>query len=196
MIESSVLVLNKLYQAVHITTVRRAFCLLAKEHVRVVADDLRTYDFEAWLDSEPSEDEPWVGTPTRRLRVPRVVVLVDFDRLPRREVKFTRRNVYLRDGSRCQYCGRVFAISKLNLDHVVPASRGGRSTWENVVASCFACNTKKRNRLPQEAGLTLLKEPRRPRWQAFLSVSVSPDVHDAWKTFLGPGGLVRAELAD
>ncbi|MFN7974615.1 MAG: HNH endonuclease [Acidobacteriota bacterium] len=184
MIEASVLVLNKLYQAIHITTVRRAFCLLAKGHVRVVAPDLRTYTFEEWLLLEPGENEESVVTPTRRLAVMRVVLLIDFDRIPRREVKFSRRNVYLRDGCRCQYCGRKLPMSDLNLDHVIPISRGGKSTWENVVSSCIGCNSRKRNRYPEEAGLTLLRRPERPRWQAFFGATVRDGIHESWKTFL------------
>lgn len=184
MIHGSVLVLNKLFQPVHITTVRRAFCLLAKGHVKVVGEDVATYDFAAWLEQEPSETEPFIATPTRHLRLPRVVLLVDFDRLPRREVKFSRRNVYLRDASRCQYCGRTLPMAELNLDHVIPVSRGGATSWENVVSSCISCNTRKRNRLPEEAGLKLLKTPARPRWQAFLQVSVKEELHESWRAFL------------
>lgn len=184
MISGTVLVLNKLFQPVHITTVRRAFCLLAKSYVRVVAEDIRTYDFAEWLDEEPDEGEEYVATPTRHVRVPRIVLLTDFDRLPRRDVKFSRRNVYLRDGSRCQYCGRALPFAELNLDHVIPTSRGGQSTWENVVSSCVGCNSRKRNRIPEEAGLRLLKKPDRPRWQAFMSLVAAETIHPSWRTFL------------
>ncbi len=186
MIDAATLVLNKLFQPIHMTTVRRAFCLLAKGHVRVVGQEFRTYTFEQWLEVEPSSEQDCVVTPTRRLAVPRVVLLVDFDRIPRREVKFSRRNVYLRDGSQCQYCGRKLPMGELNLDHVVPISRGGKSTWENVVSSCLTCNSRKRNRSPEEAGLKLLRKPDRPRWQTFLGTAARDGLHESWKVFLLP----------
>jgi len=182
LIDSKVLVLNKLFQPVHITTARRAFCLLAKETARVVDGTNRLYSFVEWLTLAPEGDDDAVRTPSRLVRLPRVLLLNSYDRLPRREVKFSRRNVHLRDGDRCQYCGRQLPPSQLNLDHVIPVSRGGESTWENVVSSCLRCNTRKRNRSPEQAGLKLRRTPKRPRWHAFVG-EVWP-VHESWKPFL------------
>ncbi|MBI4161237.1 MAG: HNH endonuclease, partial [Acidobacteria bacterium] len=162
--DGSVLVLNRLFQAVHVTSPRRAFCLLYKGYVRVVDPDFRTYDFENWCDLPVQPDEDCIRTPKYLLRVPRVILLVDFDKLPRHEIRFTRRNIFFRDRNRCQYCGRKLPTRELNLDHVVPISRGGRSIWENVVCCCVDCNSLKANRVPAEAGMTMIRPPARPRW--------------------------------
>ena len=92
-----------------------------------------------------------------------IIVLAVYDRLPRLEVKFTRRNVFLRDKFTCQYCTKVLPETQLNLDHVTPRDKGGRTTWDNIVTSCFRCNTRKGNKLPEEAGLKLLRRPSVPR---------------------------------
>ena len=131
-----------------ITSVRRALTLLYKGQVKAVDSEYRTYDFENWVDIPvQADDDHYVRTPSRNILIPHVVQLLVFDRLPRQEVKFSRGNIYLRDGNRCQYCGKKFSSSELSLDHVVPISRGGKSTWENVVCACLPCNVRKGNKL-------------------------------------------------
>jgi len=113
MLEGHVLVLNRVFQAVQITSVRRAFILFYKGHVRAVDSEYRTYDFENWMDIPVQPDDHYVSTPNRKILIPHVVQLLAFDRLPRQEVKFSRGNIYLRDGNRCQYCGRKYSSSEL-----------------------------------------------------------------------------------
>lgn len=188
LLDAPVLILNRNYQAVHLTHVRRALCLLAKGHVKVLGEDFQTYDWEEWLAVEPSEEE-FVTTAKRRVAVPHVIMTMLYDRLPRRSVKFSRRNVYLRDGLQCQFCGRRLPLEKLNLDHVIPQAQGGKSTWDNTVTSCIECNTRKRDRTPEQAGMRLLRKPDQPRWQSFLSVTarkLKVPVRESWKTFLTP----------
>ena len=135
---SNVLVLNKYYMAVHVTDVKRAFCLLFKEQAEVVTyenDTYASYDFASWLevsqlrDAFPTDDD-YVRTISCDIRVPRIIRLLFYDRLPRQTVKLNRRNIFARDENRCQYCGRRFPTSELSIDHVVPRSRGGQSSWE------------------------------------------------------------------
>jgi 5-methylcytosine-specific restriction endonuclease McrA len=129
-------------------------------------------------------DDHYVTTPSRNIIIPAVVQLLAFDRMPRQEVKFSRGNIYLRDQNRCQYCGRKFPSSELSLDHVHPISRGGRSTWENVVCACLPCNVRKGNRLLNEChDLRLIRAPVRPRWHPLhrLQGRIYPEV---WKNFL------------
>ena len=152
MLDGHVLVLNRVFQAVQITSVRRALTLLYKGQVKAVDSEYRTYDFENWADIPVQPDDHFVRTPSRNILIPHVVQLLVFDRLPRQEVKFSRGNIYLRDGNRCQYCGKKFSSSELSLDHVVPISRGGKSTWENVVCACLPCNVRKGNKLLTESG--------------------------------------------
>jgi 5-methylcytosine-specific restriction endonuclease McrA len=129
------------------------------------------------------------------VRVPRVILLIFFDRLPSKEVKFTRHNVFERDAYTCQYCHQRFDSSRLNLDHVIPRERGGATSWENIVCSCMPCNSRKSNRTPQEAGLKLLHKPRKPKWRPFLHVSHAARVHESWRRFLDPNSW-QVELTD
>ena len=190
MLNQHVLVLNRLWQAVNICTARRALTLLFQGHAQAVlgAEDgsFRTYNFTQWYDfslREPQHPES-IKTISFRIRVPRVILLVVFDRKPKKEVKFTRHNIFERDKNMCQYCGHVFERKDLNLDHVIPRDRGGPTTWENIVCSCIECNTHKANRTPQEAGMHLVRKPKRPKWRPFVQINLSLHQHDSWKHFI------------
>ncbi len=189
MLDRQVLVLNRLWQAVNVCTVRRAFALLFQGHAQVVSADSNnnffTHDFLGWMDLSLREPEDeMMHTISFKVRVPRVIVLLLFDRLPKKEVKFTRHNIFARDKDTCQYCGKVFDRRDLNLDHVLPRDKGGQTSWENVVCSCIPCNTRKGNRLPHEAGMHLIRKPKRPKWQPFVAVTFSAPHHESWKHFI------------
>ena len=183
MTDGHVLVLNRVFQVVQITSVRRALTLLYKGQVRAVDAEYRTYDFENWQDVPVQPLDHYIATPSRHIRIPHVVQLLRFDKVPRQEVKFSRANIYLRDQNRCQYCGRKFPASELSLDHVLPISRGGKSTWENVVCACLPCNVRKGNKLLHEAGIRTIRMPIRPKWHPLhrLQGRTFPEV---WKNFL------------
>src|SRR6478752_4355425 len=183
-LNSQVLVLNRLWQAVNICSARRAFSLVYAGHAQIVSSDdannFLTHDFESWRDlSANAPDHEVVTTISFKIRIPRVIVLLVFDRLPKKEVKFTRHNVFERDQNTCQYCGRVFERKDLNLDHVLPRDRGGPTTWENIVCSCIPCNTKKANRTPFEAGMHLVRKPKRPKWRPFVQVNIGQTHHES-----------------
>jgi len=182
--DASVLVLNSLFQAVQITGVHRAFRLFYAGRARALSSGFVSYDFENWCDLPVRVEDQAIRTPSRAIRVPRVIQLVQYDKLPRREVRFTRRNIFHRDRSRCQYCGGSFPQRELNLDHVVPLSRGGRSTWSNVVAACVPCNSRKGNRTPEEAGLHLVRAPRKPAGHPMLRSGWIGPYCEEWRTFL------------
>ena len=195
MLGQSVLVLNRLWQAVHITNARRAFGLLYVGRAKALTHDFSAYDWEAWrlFSDEPDADgADFVHSVSQRLLVPRVIQLLHFDRLPRSRVKFTRANIYTRDKYRCQYCGRQASKAELNIDHLVPRSRGGRSTWENVVVACIPCNRHKADRLPTEAGMSLIREPQRPRWNPAMNLTTTLDPHPEWQPFLQSGYFPQA----
>ncbi len=186
-----VLVLNRLWQAVNVCSVRRAMALLFEGHAQVVFGhgdgEFKTYGFGEWRDfsvQSPCTEDEAVGTVCFRIRVPRVILLLGFDRLPKKEVKFTRHNIFERDKNTCQYCGRTLDRKDLNLDHVVPRDRGGPTTWENIVCSCIPCNTRKANRTPIEANLRLIRKPKRPKWRPFVQVNFGMPMHDSWRHFL------------
>ena len=109
-----------------------------------------------------------IRTVNRAIRIPRVIVLQLYDRIPKTKVRFSRHNIYMRDGNTCQYCGLELPRTELNLDHVVPRAQGGRTTWENVVCCCVDCNLSKGARTPEQAGLKLLKAPGAPALDAHL----------------------------
>ena len=189
MLDRQVLVLNRLWQAINVCTVRRAFTLLCQGHAQVVHADGQnnffTHDFESWRDFSTGEpDEEMVNTISFKIRVPRVIVLLLFDRMPRKEVKFTRHNIFERDKNMCQYCGKVFDKRDLNLDHVIPRDKGGATTWENIVCSCIPCNTRKGNRLAHQVGMQLIKKPARPKWRPFVHITFDSKLHDSWRHFL------------
>ena len=120
------------------------------------------------------------------MRVPRIIVLAVYDKLPRMEVRFTRRNVFLRDKFPCQYCETKFPEPDLNLDHVMPRDKGGRTTWDNIVTSCIRCNTRKANKLPHEANMHPLRKPRAPRWRPMFGMREHGGAHESWAMFLDP----------
>ncbi|MFQ5697362.1 MAG: HNH endonuclease [Myxococcota bacterium] len=184
MTASAVLVLNRSYLPVHVTTVRRAFSLLYQGLARVVDDQYETFDFDSWRDLAIRAGDDSIGVVGGLIRVPRVILLTAFDRIPKRHVRFSRINVYARDRNTCQYCGRHFSRSELNLDHVVPRSRGGRTTWENVVCSCLDCNRRKGGRTPKQAGLRLIQAPRRPRWTPMTGILAGRRGYPEWRPFL------------
>ena len=189
LLNQQVLVLNRLWQAVNVCTVKRALILLFQGHAQVVFNDgqgsFQTFSFNEWRDFSEQRILPeCVRTISFRIRIPQVIMLLVFDRQPRKEVKFTRHNIFERDKNTCQYCGQVYERSELNLDHVIPRDRGGATSWENIVCSCIGCNTRKANRTPQEAGMRLIRKPKRPKWRPFLQINVGMPYHESWKHFI------------
>ena len=199
-LNSSVLVLNRYYLAVHVVNVRRAFVLLYRDRAEVIDIEngqYANYDFSSWLelselrhleDAQLERRQPpgfdWIRTVRTSIQVPRVIRLTRFDQFPRQTLRFNRRNLFARDGHCCQYCGRSFPNSQLSIDHVMPRSRGGETSWENVVCACVECNTKKGGRTPQEAKMRLKTRPRRPTHNPWLAVKLRNPKYASWRTFL------------
>jgi len=190
---SSVLVLNRSYVAVHVIGVRRAFSLLCRELAEVIhAEDGQffNYDFESWRQrcekrarhKQPEED--WIRAVHFEIQVPRVIRLLHYDRLPHRVLRLNRHTIFARDEHRCQYCGRRFPTGQLSLDHVIPRSRGGTTSWENVVCACLGCNVKKGGRTPQEAHMRLVAKPTRPRRSPLVTLKLRNPKYAAWKIWL------------
>ena len=185
------LVLNRLWQAVNVVGVERAFSLLALEHAQVIyAEDgsFRLFDGAGWFafskDLETAPGSRVIRTVSQQVVVPTVLILRGYDRMLMQEMKFNRQNLLERDDFRCQYCGKNFPVKDLNMDHVVPRDRGGGTSWENVVISCIKCNSKKSNRSPKEAGMRLLKEPKRPPRRPFMSSLYGKPMEETWTHFI------------
>jgi 5-methylcytosine-specific restriction endonuclease McrA len=184
LLNSRVLVLNRSYLPVHITSVKRAFALLYQGVARAVDEQYRTFDFESWRHLSIEMHHERLGIVDGFIRVPRVLLLSAYERVPRRHVRFSRFNIFARDGNSCQYCGQRLPRTELNLDHVIPRSRGGLSTWENIVCSCHSCNRRKGGRTPEEARMILVRRPRRPEWTPFSADMFSLRRYQEWMPFL------------
>ena len=160
-----VLVLNASYEPLNITTWRRAVVMVLKGKAEGLEHD-----------------------PVRRIRedtlLPTVIRLRHFVRVPYKPLPLTRRNLFHRAGHRCQYCGA--SAQQLSVDHVVPRSRGGLDTWENVTTACLSCNVRKGNRTPREAAMPLLRPPHRPLGSFSFEASrqISAGQHGEWAKYV------------
>lgn len=184
--DGQVLVLNKSWVAVNIASVRRAISLLYQDMARAVyPEDYSVFDFEDWCElSRVKKDGRFIHTPSLSIRVPEIIVLKGFNGFIQREIRFSRRNIFERDKQMCQYCGRKLAKASLTIDHVVPQSKGGRDTWENLVLACVKCNVKKANRTPREAGMPLRRTPIKPTWLPTLGVKLPQHKMTSWQQFI------------
>lgn len=192
-LSTSVLMLNRLYMAVRIVSARRALTLLYLDEAEVVSVDdgkYLSYDFDDWVEvsqakhSFEPERHDWIRTVRFQIAVPKIVRLLGYDKIPSASVKLNRRNLFARDQSTCQYCGKKFPTSELSLDHVVPRSQGGQNTWENIVCACVQCNVRKGGRTPVQAHMKLINLPKKPRRSPVLTVKLSDSRYASWKQFL------------
>jgi|TARA_B110000495_G_scaffold109842_1_gene95072 5-methylcytosine-specific restriction endonuclease McrA len=177
------LVLNRSWQPVNVATVARALVMVWSGAARVVDPvDYQLYDWEDWARADADDGQEFVRTVSRRIRVPEVITLADFNRLPSTTVAFSRRNLFKRDRMTCQYCGRRPRGDELTIDHVVPRSHGGESNWENCVLACVPCNQNKADRSPEKAGLKLLNRPKQPNWNPIYSQHTTG--YQSWAKFI------------
>ncbi len=190
---SHVLVLNKHYAAIRVISARRAFCLLFKQIAEIVAVEDQSYqshDFDSWREvseyraKHEREHHEWVNCVRFELAVPKIVRLLFYDRLPRQMVKLNRRNIFARDRNHCQYCGRKYSTSELSLDHIMPRSRGGQTSWTNLVCCCVKCNVHKGGRTPSEARMKLITAPVKPKRSPIVTLRLSIAKYASWKHFL------------
>jgi 5-methylcytosine-specific restriction endonuclease McrA len=197
-LNANVLVLNRFYQAIRVINVRRAFSLLCRDLAEVIHIETdsagqskwQNLNFQDWteLSQLKAEFEPdgfdWIHTVRFQVAVPRIIRLLGYDKLPRQDVKFNRRNIYARDGSKCQYCGKKMPTTELSLDHVLPKSQGGKSSWENIVCCCVKCNVKKGGRTPEQAHMHLITKPIKPKRSPVINIRLADERYSSWKQFL------------
>lgn len=180
-----VLVLNRVFQPVQLTTAKRAFVLLFGGAAHALDEGGEEYDFDVWRSLPVRDDDDALPIIGGRLRVPRVLHLHRYDRTPRATVRLTRRNLMFRDGHQCQYCLKQPPLRELNIDHVLPRSRGGDDTWENLVTACRVCNLRKGWRTPEEANMRLARRPFRPKWSMTAQILLaSATKYREWEPFL------------
>lgn len=185
-IEGNVLVLNRSFMPIHVTSIKRAITLVYMGVAKAVNAEYQLFDFESWASvARQTQDQGVIDTLRGAILIPRVICLQMYDRLPKRHVRFSRMNIFARDQNICQYCGFKFDKNDLNIDHVIPRSQGGTSHWENVVCSCVVCNRKKGGRTPEQANMRLRQVPRKPGWSPLLGNNFATRVrHKEWLPFL------------
>lgn len=184
MLNLPTLVLNKSWVPINVTTARRAVIMAYVDLARIV--DVETYElfsFDRWVRRGPTNGKIIRGVDAA-FDVPEVVVVRNFDRVPKGGVVFSRRNLYRRDNFTCQYCGGRPGTQELTLDHVIARSRGGRTTWENCVLACTSCNTRKGDRTPEEAHMPLRAAPKKPAWSPLYAFARRFDKPKSWDAFV------------
>jgi 5-methylcytosine-specific restriction endonuclease McrA len=187
-LELPVLVVNRFFQPVQVTTARRAFLLLFGGAALAIDESGDLHDFSAWQRLPIRERDDGLSIVGGALRVPRVLHLRRYERLRRPTIRLTRKNLMIRDTHQCQYCGRRPPVRDLNIDHVLPRSRGGEDSWENLVTACRPCNLRKGWRTPDEAAMRLMRKPVAPRWSTSTQILLgAPQPFDEWDPFLKTG---------
>lgn len=182
-LKRNVLVLNSGWVAVNVRNVVKSLTMVCKGAAKIVDPvTYQTYDWEQWLELRPEDDEYKIRCIDFSIKIPEIIVLTQYSRVPKVGLVFNRRNVYTRDNYTCQYCGKQDSTENLSIDHVIPRSRPeGKSTFENCVVACIQCNRRKANKTPQEAKMPLLSKPVKPKW--------APSFHNgpmlsSWEKFL------------
>ena len=201
--KATVLVLNRNWQAINVRTPQEAFCMMATNVATALEIDYESVGspdeasrstlhaprftprtWEEWITLPIRDQDEAVHTVRGQIRVPTVIVAVNYAKVPKKRPKLCTRTIRERDGNRCQYTGRVLRPDEGSLDHVVPRSRGGKDAWENLVWSAKEVNQRKADRLPHEAGLKLLSTPRAPKELAAMTFIRNPHEIADWKLFL------------
>ncbi len=186
LLNSPTLVLNRTWSPVFTVSAKKAIVWLCKGIVQVVNDrDYTLHDLSSWTDLSYilADEKPYLASPSIRLVLPEVIKLVHYNGVPKRRVAFTRRALFLRDRYSCQYCGASPGSKELTIDHILPMSRGGKTSWENCVLSCVRCNSNKGCRTPDEAGMALLRPAKPPKWTPLCDVAPSRML-DSWQQFI------------
>jgi 5-methylcytosine-specific restriction endonuclease McrA len=187
--KATVLVLNRNWQAIDVKTPADAFCMMAAGTATALdiagGENMEPCKWDKWLMLDVRDSDNCVGTVHGPVRVPTVLVLARYDKVPKHRPKLSTRGIWDRDGGVCQYTGKKLAREEGNIDHVVPRARGGKTTWENCVLADKRINSRKGSRLPEEVGLKLLKSPATPReMPSSYFIRNTHGVRD-WEMFLG-----------
>lgn len=190
-LSKKVLVLNKNWIAVGVISVERAITILfatynngePKARIIEAVDPInkyQSYTWDEWSKIKPKDDEEKINASSNSFRVPQVIQLCKYGKIPQQNIHFSRRMIYKRDGFACQYCGVKVGQATGTVEHILPKSRNGKTTWENTCLACVPCNSKKANRTPEEAGMKLIRIPQKPKFNL-----IKEDVIiDSWKSFI------------
>lgn len=183
-LQKPALVLNKTWTPIRIKSLINVIKTVFKERASIVdGEDYSVYNWEQWIKLPVVDMNNIIMTTSGPIRLPRILILSYYDKIPNYSLRLTRRNLLLRDDHRCQYTGKKLKISELDVDHVIPKSKGGKTRWDNLVTCSIEANRKKSNMTPEEAGLKLLKKPKKPSGN-FFCVNSRKDIPDCWSKFI------------
>jgi 5-methylcytosine-specific restriction endonuclease McrA len=194
LLKEHVLVLNKYYLAVQVTIAKEAIIALCTGKAQVVDYNYSVYNLDQWhqytkkANGLISEVYPGViYSPSIKLFVPMVIRFSNCEYTSPliKTIKYSRKNLFVRDDYTCQYCNKIFTKKELTLDHVVPKSKGGKNCWTNIVTCCRICNVNKANKSLDDLGWQLLKNPTKPKWNSYTGVSFARIKKEYWEKFLG-----------
>lgn len=187
-LERQVLVLNQRWVPIKTKTVKDAIAIVAKGNARIIEPETyATHDLVSWNDvskARAAVGDLMIRSARMALLPPEVIQLTSYTGVGQRTVVFSRKNLFKRDRYTCQYCGSQPGTEELTIDHLIPRSRGGKSVWENAVLACVACNAKKADRTPEQAGMKLRKVPIKPSWKTLVQVHPT-ERRQSWDQFLG-----------
>lgn len=195
-----VLSLNKVYQPMGLITVKEAIEAIFTERAEIIEEELNggfsNHNVNSWLElslmkkmlkeeGELGIDDVWINWRDPAFVVPRVIRYLNYDKTFIKKIKFSRRNIIARDHHTCIYCNKKFAIEDLQLEHIIPKSRGGKTTWENTATACVKCNQKKADKTPKEAGMKLNWKPAKPKYLAKNQKIIARDPrYKFWEQFV------------
>lgn len=189
-LSKKVLVLNRAWQVVDTMPVKKAIGQVVHGTAKIIGRDYRVYDFDEWVMnwddvSKLKEEEARLIRATDFSIPAPEVIINNYGGFKKMRAKFSRRNIFLRDKNTCMYCGKTSNDKSLfNLDHVIPKSKGGKTTWDNIVLACVKCNSKKGNLSVKEAGMKLIKEPVKPNWDQVRGKIGEGHIPEFWKNFV------------
>ncbi len=185
-LNNPVLVLNKSWMPIRVRSVRRVLNMIFREKAVIVdanKDHYPTYDWENWVDVPVNGEDIFIRTTSGKIKIPEVVVLIHYNKVPDYDVKLTKKNVFIRDGYRCQYTGEMLDKKDADIDHVVPSSRGGKTEWSNLAVSSKKINRLKADKTPEEAGLKLKREPKKPTSRDLI-IDPRATYPESWSKFI------------
>ena len=178
-----ILILNKSWVAIRTSTVKVAIKIVFAGRASFVDKEYTVYDWEDWSSLIVEKDEEFIQSVRKKIKIPEVIVLKTYSHVPIRRLRLTKRNLMIRDKYVCQYTGKPLKPSELDIDHVLPQSKGGKNSWDNMVVTSIELNRKKDNKTTEEAGLKLIRKPTEPKSKAFF-LDPRMIIPKSWKNFI------------
>jgi 5-methylcytosine-specific restriction endonuclease McrA len=183
-LDNLVLILNTGWTPIRVKNIKTAIKLLFRERACVVDPfNYEVFNWDKWVNQKITDGEPYIQAVRFKVKAPEIIVLTQYHKTPNYNVRLTKRNIFIRDKYYCQYSGEILSKKNADIDHIIPKSKGGKNTWDNLVATSKAINRKKGDKTPEEAGLKLVKKPVKPSNSALL-FDPRKKIPESWKKFI------------